>query len=80
MRSFLAEVTALAALFVGNPILAQPPKSSETPKSSQKADLIVINAKVHTVDAQKPKATAFAVRDGKFIAVGTDAEMEPLRQ
>jgi predicted amidohydrolase YtcJ len=78
MRSFLAEVAALTTLFVGNQILAQPPKTSETPKSSQKADLIVINAKIHTMDAQKPIATAFAVRDGKFIAVGTDADMEPV--
>jgi hypothetical protein len=41
----------------------------------QPADLVVINAKVITVDAQRPQATAFAVKDGTFVAVGTDAEM-----
>jgi predicted amidohydrolase YtcJ len=45
----------------------------------QPADLIVTNAKVHTVDAQRPEATAFAVKDGKFAAVGTDADMEARR-
>ena len=39
------------------------------------ADLIVIDAKVHTMDEQHPEATAFAVKDGTFVAVGTDAEM-----
>ena len=41
----------------------------------QPADLVVINAKVITVDAQRPQATAFAVKDGTFVAVGTEAEM-----
>jgi predicted amidohydrolase YtcJ len=39
------------------------------------ADLIFTNAKVHTVDAERPQASAFAVKGGKFIAVGTDAEI-----
>ena len=33
------------------------------------ADLIFFNARVHTVDENKPRASAFAVQDGKFIAV-----------
>lgn len=42
------------------------------------ADLIVVNADVRTVDPQQPAATAFAVRDGKFAAVGDDATIEAL--
>lgn len=38
------------------------------------ADLVVENAQVYTVDAAKPKASAFAVKEGKFIAVGTDVK------
>ncbi len=41
---------------------------------AQTADLVVENAQVYTVDAAKPKASAFAVKDGKFIAVGTDVK------
>ena len=44
-------------------------------QQAQPAHLIVTNAKVHTVDDQRSQATAFAVRDGKFVAVGSDAEM-----
>lgn len=35
------------------------------------ADLIVTNANVYTVDSAFAKAETFAVKDGKFIAVGT---------
>jgi predicted amidohydrolase YtcJ len=39
------------------------------------ADLIVTNAKVITVDAQRPLASAFAVKDAKFVSVGEASEM-----
>lgn len=42
----------------------------------QSADLIVTNAKIHTLDAQRPLADAFAVKNGKFLAVGSNAEIE----
>jgi predicted amidohydrolase YtcJ len=45
----------------------------------QPADLVVTNAKVVTIDAQRPQATAFAVKDGTFVAVGDDADMAPHR-
>ena len=38
------------------------------------AVLVVRNARVHTVDDRQPVAQAFAVVDGKFAAVGNDAE------
>jgi hypothetical protein len=43
------------------------------------ADLIVTNATIVTNDPQQPRASALAVRDGKFIAVGDDAAMERVR-
>ncbi|WP_439130374.1 amidohydrolase [Polaribacter sp.] len=36
------------------------------------ADLIVYNAKIYTVNELFDKAQAFAVKDGKFIAIGTN--------
>ena len=39
----------------------------------KKADLIVYNAAVYTVDSTFSKASAFAVKDGKFVAVGDSA-------
>ena len=38
------------------------------------ADLILLNGKFHTVDPERPQATAVAIKDGRFIAVGSDAE------
>ena len=35
-------------------------------------DLIVTNANIYTVDNDFSKAQAFAVKDGKFVAVGDD--------
>lgn len=37
----------------------------------EKVDLVIINANVYTVDSGFSKAEAFAVHDGKFVAVGT---------
>src|SRR4051812_23731592 len=34
-------------------------------------DLIVFNAKVHTMDPATPRAQAFAISGSRFIAVGT---------
>jgi predicted amidohydrolase YtcJ len=39
---------------------------------SEKADLIVYNANIYTVDPNNEKASSFAVKDGKFIYVGDD--------
>jgi len=42
------------------------------------ADLVVTNAKVYTIDTRLPRAEAFAVKNGRFIAVGTNAEIRGL--
>jgi predicted amidohydrolase YtcJ len=42
------------------------------------ADLLVFNARVYTMDARMPKAEAFAVKAGHFIAVGSTEEIKPL--
>ncbi|GGW27849.1 amidohydrolase [Arenibacter certesii] len=53
-------------LIIGLGLLAL---ACEAPK--EQADLIVLNANVYTVDDSFSKASAFAIKDGKFIAVGT---------
>jgi predicted amidohydrolase YtcJ len=47
--------------------------------SSARADLILHNGRVATLDARNPMAEAVAVRDGKFVAVGPDDEVLKLR-
>ena len=46
--------------------------SSEVP-----ADVIVRNARVFTGDPTRPAATALAIRDGVFVAVGDDQDVAP---
>ena len=41
-----------------------------------RADLIVINGRITTLDERRPEATAVGIRDGRFIAVGSDAEVQ----
>src|SRR5215469_10099305 len=41
-------------------------------------DSVVINAKVATMDPAAPRAEAFAVRSGRFFAVGGSADMKAL--
>ena len=43
--------------------------------SKTKVDLIVHNANIYTVDNQFNKADAFAVKDGKFVAVGSNKDI-----
>jgi hypothetical protein len=42
------------------------------------ADLVVVNAQAITMDAGRPAAEALAVRDGRLVAVGSRADVEPL--
>jgi len=43
------------------------------------ADILIVHAKVYTLDPQKPWAQAIAIRDGKIEAVGRDEEVEHYR-
>lgn len=50
------------------------PLSAQTPK----ADLIVINAKIRTMNSENPLAQAIAVKQNKIIAIGKNAEIRKL--
>jgi len=45
-------------------------------KEKQTVDAIVINANVYTVNEAFDKAEAFAIKDGKFVQVGTTEEIK----
>ena len=70
-RGFLGLTGAGIAGFAGAPWLA-------AADERQDADLVVFNAKVYTVDSRAPKAEAFAIKGGRFAAVGSSAEMKAL--
>lgn len=43
------------------------------------ADTILTNGKIHTMDGQERVVAALAARDGRIVALGADADMEPLQ-
>src|SRR4051812_30718905 len=68
MRQPTRSIALLATLMLG----ADPVRAEE------QADLVVHNATVYTVNAAQPRATAFAVKGRRFVAVGSDEEMKAL--
>jgi predicted amidohydrolase YtcJ len=65
-------LAAVASLAIASPLLAQRPAPAP-------ADLIVTNARVYTVDDAHPLASAFAIRGGRFVFVGSAQEALTLR-
>jgi hypothetical protein len=49
-----------------------------TSQSSSEPDLVVVNARVYTIDNAQPRAEAFALKDGKFTAVGSSSDIKNL--
>jgi predicted amidohydrolase YtcJ len=49
-----------------------------TPTARVEPDLIVVNAKVYTIDPAMPRGEAFAVKSGRFVAVGSTADIRNL--
>ena len=43
------------------------------------AEILIVHAKVYTLDPQRPWAQAIAIRDGKIVAVGSDEEAKRYR-
>ena len=41
-------------------------------------DFVVLNARIYTMDTQLPKSEAFAVKDGRFVALGTTHDIKSL--
>jgi hypothetical protein len=64
-----------AAASSGLDVLAQTPAPAT---NLVEADLIVVNARVYTVDAAQPRAEAFAVKNGRFVAVGSTSDIRNL--
>ena len=83
------EFLGLGALMAGAmgasklPVPSAPWRADPGPPMPQRgggieADLIVVNARVLTQDAALPRAEAFAVKDGRFLAVGSNADIRNL--
>jgi predicted amidohydrolase YtcJ len=54
------------------------PERYEAKFMNTPADLILFSGKITTLDRQKPEASAAAIRDGRFLAVGSEQEIMAL--
>jgi predicted amidohydrolase YtcJ len=52
---------------------------AKDPVPASPVDLVVLHAKVYTVNLNQPWAEALAIRESKIVAVGSEAEIEKLR-
>ncbi|QEZ43054.1 amidohydrolase [Cupriavidus oxalaticus] len=68
-RQFIASAAALGAA-ASSEIFAMTPGNSP--------DLILVNGKFTTLDKSNPQADAVAIRDGRFVAVGTRQDVMKL--
>jgi hypothetical protein len=85
MRSFTrGEFLSLGALLAGGVSLTKVPLArAATPGQGPgpqrgagiEADLVVLNARVITMDDGLPRAEAFAVKHGRFLAIGSSADI-----
>ncbi|WEX90493.1 amidohydrolase [Sinorhizobium garamanticum] len=76
-RGFLGAASALTLPGLFSPARAADPVSISGDKPMS-ADLILHHGLVTTLDRTNPNATAVAVKDGKFLAVGGDNEITAL--
>ena len=76
-RGFMGLTGGVIGAAVGTPWFTTTVAGAAGAESGN-ADLVVTNAKVYTIDSRMPRAEAFAVKNSRFIAVGTNDEMKGL--
>ena len=82
-REFLNVTGAGIAGFIGAPALANPAhagtiQAAQAAADPRDPDLVVVNARVYTMDTRAPHAEAFAVTGDRFVAVGTTSDVRNL--
>ena len=78
-RKFIKSGAALtAAAGLGLPVGSARASAFQGPDDGAGPDLVLINGRIFTIDDTQPRAEAFAVKNGRFIAVGPTAEIRPL--
>ncbi|HSQ30600.1 MAG TPA: hypothetical protein VLN49_12160, partial [Gemmatimonadaceae bacterium] len=83
-REFMGITTAGIAGLVARPLIGEGRSSAASAphrvSGSQPAepDVVVLNAKVYTMDPAAPRAEAFATSGGRFVAVGRTADIRGL--
>src|SRR5829696_3483235 len=76
------EFLKLSAILAGAAALVRQQRAPAAPTNAKgpgvEPDLVVVNARVYTLDPARPRAEAFAVKDGRFLAVGSTSDVRNL--
>ena len=75
-REFMGLSGAGVAGFIGAKWPGRAAAAALDPTSEP--DLVVFNGTIYTVDPLKPRAQAFAVKAGRFVAVGDSEDIKSL--
>src|ERR1043165_4127605 len=77
-RRNLLKAAAGAAAAIGAPVSGSvQAKPGGHDDNDHAKDLVFVNGKIHTMDDENSVVRSVRIRDGKFIAVGRDAERGP---
>ncbi len=79
-RQILGAASTIASAMACNSALGRTVAAAEHHKGASimkdsSTDIIFHNARITTLDRSKPAASAVAIRDGRFVAVGSDEEV-----
>ncbi len=77
-REFLESGAVAAAVGVGLTGRSGLPLRRNQVTDQIGPDLVLINGRIHTMDDTLPTAEAFAVKHGRFVAVGTTSDVNNL--
>jgi predicted amidohydrolase YtcJ len=72
------EFLSLSAILAGGAALTKVPFATAFAETVEAPDFIVVNGRVLTQDTALSRAEAFAVRSGRFVAVGSNADIRNL--
>lgn len=76
---FLGRSAALAAgLGLGSLPLHGPGEAASENDADAAPDLVLLDGRVYTVDDTQPRAEAFAIKNGRFVAVGSTDDVRNL--
>ena len=74
-RRGFGRATVGAGFMAGLRLLAHPASAQRSPEADGIAEIILRNGRITTLDPTRPEATAVAVKDGLFAAVGDEADV-----
>jgi predicted amidohydrolase YtcJ len=72
----ISGIAAAGAVGAGGVVGTRAASAAAAAAAALEPDMVVLNATVHTMDSQHPRVEAFAIKDGRFAAVGSTERIE----